>query len=59
MAAIWEAMVMNVPAEAARDPLGATNEATGILELWIFLMIWRMEVSSPPGVSICRTINAS
>lgn len=50
---------MNVPADAALDPVGATNEATGTSELWIFLMISRMEVSSPPGVSMCNTINES
>jgi len=46
---------MNVPALAARAPLGATNDATGTGEARIALMISRIDVSSPPGVSMRST----
>src|SRR5690606_30379936 len=52
MAAIWLAYSMYTPALAARAPLGATYIATGTGEARMFLIMWRMEVSSPPGVSI-------
>ena len=59
IAAICEAIVMNVPAEAALEPLGPTNVANGTAEFKIPLIICRMEVSSPPGVSMRITINSS
>ena len=59
MAATWAAIVMKVPAEAALAPPGATYTATGTDEEIIALMMMRMEVSSPPGVSNCRTINSA
>ncbi len=46
---------MNVPALAARAPPGATYPMTGTGEARIARMIWRIEVSSPPGVSIRST----
>ena len=52
IAAIWLAYRMYVPALAARAPLGATNAATGTGEARISLMIWRIDKSRPPGVSI-------
>ena len=42
---------MNVPAEAARLPGGATYTTTGTSETRMRLTISRMAVSSPPGVS--------
>src|SRR6266550_3695492 len=42
---------MNVPAEAARLPAGATKTTTGTSETRIRLMMSRIEASSPPGVS--------
>ena len=49
---------MKVPALAARAPLGATNEATGTGEARIALMISRIEVSRPPGVSMRSTTSS-
>ena len=49
-----QAMAMKKPADAARDPLGPTNAATGVLALTTASMIWRIDVSSPPGVSRVR-----
>src|SRR5882762_3620921 len=46
---------MKVPALAARAPLGATNDATGTGEARMALMISRIEVSRPPGVSMRST----
>ena len=43
------------PAEAARAPEGPTNTATGVRQFSILSTIWRIEVSSPPGVSSRRT----
>src|SRR5665647_1694121 len=54
MTKMSQAMAMKNPAEADREPLGPTNAATGVLALTIASMIWRMEVSSPPGVSSVR-----
>src|SRR5216110_3527085 len=50
---------MYVPALAARAPLGPTKTATGTREARIALMISRIEVSSPPGVSICSTTSCA
>src|SRR6266567_3928659 len=50
---------MYVPALAARAPLGPTNTATGTREARIALMITRIDVSSPPGVSICSTTSCA
>ena len=46
---------MKVPALAARAPLGATKEATGTGEARIALMISRIALSRPPGVSMRST----
>ena len=43
-----------MPALAARAPLGATNAATGTGEARIALMMSRIDVSRPPGVSISQ-----
>ncbi len=55
MAAMWLAYRMYVPALAARAPLGNTKVATGIGEARIPLMMSRIAVSRPPGVSIVST----
>src|SRR5205807_4867983 len=52
IAAMSAASVMYRPAEAARAPEGETNTTTGSGAPRIFLMMSRIEVSSPPGVSI-------
>src|SRR4051812_13104176 len=59
MAAMCAAYRMKVPALAARAPLGATYTATGTGEARIALMISRIEVSRPPGVSICRITSSA
>ena len=46
------ASVIYIPAEAARAPDGETKITTGTCAPSIFLMMSRIEVSSPPGVSI-------
>lgn len=43
-----------MPALAARAPLGATQATTGTGEARMALIMLRIEVSRPPGVSICR-----
>src|SRR5438477_9709395 len=58
IAAICDAYRMKVPALAARAPLGATNDATGTGEARIALMISRIEVSRPPGVSMRSTTSS-
>ena len=55
MAAMSAASRMTKPAEAPRAPEGPTKTATGVRQLSIRSMIWRMEVSRPPGVSIRTT----
>src|SRR6185436_4641474 len=50
---------MNVPALAARAPLGATKTATGTGEARIALITSRIEVSSPPGVSTWRMTSSA
>ena len=55
MAATSATTVMRNPAEAARAPEGPTNTATGTRELSIASMIWRIDVSRPPGVSSLST----
>jgi hypothetical protein len=55
MAAMWLAYRMYVPALAARAPLGKTNVATGTGDARISLMMSRIEVSRPPGVSSFST----
>src|SRR5947208_12978477 len=52
IAAMSAASVMYRPAEAARAPEGETNTTTGSGAPRTFLMMSRIEVSSPPGVSI-------
>ncbi len=43
---------MKIPAEPACPPVGVTYTITGTLELVIFSMISRVELSRPPGVFI-------
>src|SRR6267142_502087 len=50
---------MKVPALAARAPPGATKLATGTGEARMSLMISRIEVSSPPGVSMRSTTSCA
>src|SRR5437764_3108931 len=52
IAAMSAASVMYMPAEAARAPDGETKTTTGTGAASTFLMMLRMEVSSPPGVSM-------
>ena len=52
IAAIGHAVRMIAPADAARAPLGPTQQTTGTLGFEIALMIERIEESRPPGVSI-------
>src|SRR2546423_239449 len=52
IAAMSAASVMYSPAEAARAPDGETKMTTGSGAASIFLMMCRMDVSRPPGVSI-------
>src|SRR3954452_6929158 len=59
MAAMCAAYRMKLPALAARAPLGATKAATGTGEARIALMMSRIEVSRPPGVSICRITSSA
>ena len=55
IAAIWLAYRMYVPALAARAPVGPTQVATGTVEFRMSLIIARIDVSSPPGVSSSST----
>ena len=55
IAATWAAAVMNVPAEAACAPSGATNTTTGTGEARIASTIFLVGSMRPPGVS-SRTI---
>ena len=58
--ATWAAYTMNVPAEAARAPSGDTHTPTGMVECRMSLVIWRIEIICPPGVSsLMSTIAAS
>src|SRR2546427_450991 len=59
MAAMWLAYRMKVPALAARAPPGATKLATWTGEARMSLMISRIEVSSPPGVSMRSTTSCA
>ncbi len=59
IAAISAARVMRTPADAARAPDGETYTATGTLVLRIACTIWRIAVSSPPGVSSSTTRSAA
>src|SRR5262245_30235168 len=59
MAAMCAAYRMNVPALAARAPLGATNTTTGTGEARIALITSRIEVSRPPGVSTCTMTSSA
>ena len=52
IAATSVASVMNNPAEAARAPSGDTYAITGIGAAMMSLTISRVELSSPPGVSM-------
>ena len=55
IAAIAPAMVMNVPAEAARPPDGATYVTTGSGALRKSVVIRYVESINPPGVLIVNT----
>ena len=55
IAAMWPAIVMNVPAEAARAPAGLTNTTTGTCAARKRCTISSVEVISPPGVSSIST----
>ena len=55
IAATWLAYTRNVPALAARAPLGDTYVTTGTSEASIACTMSRIDVSSPPGVSIVTT----
>src|SRR5947207_734018 len=46
IAATGHPMSMNVPADAARAPGGPVQHTTGTLDLWIALMIRRIEESN-------------
>ncbi len=59
MAFCGQAIMMKVPAEAARAPDGPVQHSTGTREAAIALMMPRMEESRPPGVSIWITTAAS
>src|SRR6202045_500907 len=50
--AMSAASVMYIPADAARAPEGETKMTTGTRAPNIFLMMSRIDVSRPPGVSI-------
>ena len=50
MAATSAAMVSRNPADAARDPDGATNTTTGARDEMMRETIVRVDSSSPPGV---------
>src|SRR5205823_9580987 len=54
-----QASMMNVPAEAALAPLGPVQQMTGTLDARIDRMMSRIDVSSPPGVSIVSSTAAS
>ena len=55
MAAMWLAYTRNVPALAARAPLGDTYVMTGTSDARIACTMSRMAVSRPPGVSMVTT----
>ncbi len=59
IAAMSAATVITKPAEAARAPDGPTKTATGVRQLSISSMIWRIELSRPPGVSIRITTSGA
>ena len=52
IAVISQAIITNAPAEAACAASGVTYPITGTEEFIIFVIILRIEVASPPGVSI-------
>jgi hypothetical protein len=56
MAATGQESRMNVPAEAAREPEGATKQSTGTLDPVIDWTISLIDESNPPGVSISSRI---
>ena len=51
--------MMNVPAEAALAPLGPVQQMTGTFDDRIARTMSRIDVSSPPGVSIVSSTAAS
>ena len=52
MAATCAESRMKVPADAARAPAGETKAITGTSAFKIAWVIWRIDESRPPGVSI-------
>ena len=59
IAATCPAIVMNVPAEAAREPEGETYVITGTRAVSIRLVIRLVESRSPPGVLMVNTTAAT
>jgi hypothetical protein len=59
MAATWAAIAMNVPADVARAPDGATNTTTGTCAFRNSASILYVESMSPPGVSMVNTTAAA
>jgi hypothetical protein len=59
MAATSAAMVIRNPAEAARDPDGPTNTATGVCAAMMALLMSRVESTNPPGVRKTITSTAA
>src|SRR5674476_338967 len=58
-AIIKDILASPVPVAAFVAPEGATNAATGTGEARISLMMARIDVSSPPGVSICSSTSCA
>ena len=52
MAAMSADSRMKIPAEPACPPVGVTYTITGTVEVEIFSMISRVELTIPPGVLI-------
>ena len=59
IAATWPAAVMKVPADAACAPGGETYTTTGTGDAKMDVTIFRVDDSSPPGVSISTTTTAA
>ena len=55
IAATWPDMVMNVPADAAIAPLGATYTITGTFADWMRWTMCSIDDCRPPGVSSLMT----
>ena len=59
MAATSAAIVSTNPADAARDPDGATNTTTGARDVMMRETIVRVDSSSPPGVRRTKTTSVA